>query len=182
MTTLDPSASQRADDAVLDEREVMRAVGLGDIGAFAQVYDATFRSVFAFTLALTQDQQHAEVLLERTYLAAWPRAHVFADYQGSLTEWIIEIAYLQSSNHAQNNDSLGRVLEGAADGDVLRCLSPLERAYVSLAICLGLTQQQIALRTSTPLSTVRERTRRALTHLRNCDQGCNPTPPLALVA
>lgn len=67
-------------------------MALGEVAAFAELYDRYADSVFRTAFRRTGDRQIAEEILQDTYMALWNRAALFDPQQGSLLAWLSTIA------------------------------------------------------------------------------------------
>lgn len=188
-----------ADDA---DREVLARVASGELDALEVLYDRYRALAYAIALRITTDTAAAEDAVQEAFLGAWRNAARYDGARGSVKTWLLSIV------HHRAVDSLRRrrptvelpdteiaappsltlpdvwpEVAGRLDGEEVRralsTLPPPQREAIELAYFDGLTQQEIAARTSTPLGTVKSRMRLGLVSLRRALVGEGEPRPAA---
>ncbi len=181
--------------AVSDE-ELAGRVAAGDLAAFASLYDQYAPRVFAWAAHLL-GRDEAEDATQEILLRLWDRADRYDARRGPFAPWFYAVARHELIARARSRtrevrvvatDEIERLLfdrassadtEAAAIARVagdeliraLRTLPVQQRRVLVLAYFGGLSQSEIARGTSTPLGTVKKRTRLALAKLRAALRG-----------
>lgn len=173
-----------------DLGELLSLVALGDVGAFARVYDLTAGPVFGLIARVTRNTALAEEVTQDVFVQVWQLAGEFRPTRGSARSWIMTIAHrravdcVRSTQAATDRDTrigvrdLDRDFDPVAENIELHVerghlrlaiarLTPVQREAISLAYFEGLSQPQIAERTATPLGTIKSRMRDGLARLRD---------------
>lgn len=187
MAPSDYPAQQAGDPA--DDRALVQQLALGSGEAMRAVYARCAGRAFAIVLHLLRSRADAEEVLQETFLEVWRRAREFDPGRGGLETWVLTMARTRAIDRLRSVGAQARLSEGVSKealvtaappepSDVasqheeqarvaaaLRTLPPEQREVLELAYFEGLSQQEIADRTGTPLGTVKTRTRRALEKL-----------------
>ena len=178
--------SARSGDA---DRALISRIENRDAEALALLYDRHCARLLGLAHRILGDTGEAEEVLQEVFLYVWRSASSFDASRGTVLAWLLvstrsrSIDRLRSRRHVSRagTRSLEQVVESRA-GDLEadaaeREWSALYRAAIAelpqdqrkaleLAYFEGLTQQEIAERTSTPLGTVKTRVRLGLMKLR----------------
>jgi RNA polymerase sigma-70 factor, ECF subfamily len=190
MTQADPTlrlrASTRADDA---DRAVLGRLADGELDALGDLYDRYKTMAFSIAYRITNDGPLAEDVVQEAFLGAWRNAARYVEGKGSVKTWLLAIVHhraidavrrrrpttelpdveLPSPSSLTLPDVWAEVAAGL-DAEIVRGaldeLSDVQREAIELAYFGGLTQQEIADRTSTPLGTVKSRMRLGLLAMR----------------
>ncbi|MET0343362.1 MAG: sigma-70 family RNA polymerase sigma factor [Polyangiales bacterium] len=190
MSTLITMLGMLAVAAVTVGPDLVERIARGQADALRSAYDAHARRVFALALRIVRSREEAEDIVQDTFLELWRRAREFDPARGELSAWITSIARSRCIDRVRRAKVRARyATERAAsdDGFDMRPSAPDERAArdqdgrrvrelllglpgeqrraLELAYFEGLTQQQIAQRTDTPLGTVKTRLRLAMEKL-----------------
>lgn len=165
----------------------MSRMAAGDKEALAELYARYSRLVYSFALKVTGDGGMAEDVTQDVFLRVWRSAARFDPERGRLGSWMLQITRNRALDlwHASSRSypaGSGEEVAGYAPtatvdpGDeitlalqvrsALDGLNVEQRQAVELAYYQGLTHQQIAERTRSPLGTVKGRLRVALIRLR----------------
>jgi RNA polymerase sigma-70 factor (ECF subfamily) len=155
-----------------------------DVAAFEAIYDAYHRLVYGIALKMLQDAMAAEDLTQAVFLKIWSRPESFES--GNFGAWIARVARnraldaLRSSTlRAEGEMPLDVALDGSLDEFVfsrldgarvrvaLGSLPEEQRFPIELGFFGGVTHEEIARRTATPLGTVKTRIRAGLRKLRS---------------
>ncbi len=162
---------------------LMDRVRARDASAFEALYDGYHRLVFGIGLRMLGDPATAEDLTQTVFLKVWTSPDAFRG--GSFVAWVSRVArnraldVLRSrSAHPESEIPAELPLDGALDDDVLAGLDaqrvrdalatlPAEqRSLIELGFFGGITHQELARRTDTPLGTVKTRIRSGLRRMR----------------
>jgi RNA polymerase sigma factor (sigma-70 family) len=190
MTDAEPRGAGRqpslADDA---DRAVLERVAAGQLDALEELYDRYRTMAYSIALRITADASTAEDVVQDAFLGAWRNAARYAEGRGSVKTWLLSIVHHRAVDALRRRrpttelpdaesvppaaltlpDIWPEVAAGLDREDVqsaLRTLSEVQREALELAYFGGLTQQEIAARTNTPLGTVKSRMRLGLLTMR----------------
>ncbi len=162
-----------------DLRALSDRLAKGDASALKEVFALFVSSAYAVALRITKNRQDAEEVVQETFLEVWQRAHRYQPERGSLNTWILAIARSRAIDRLRHlkarQSAVERSLQQPApdleptesERDRARLRAHLEtlpleqRTALELAYFHGLSQNEIAQRTSTPLGTVKTRVRLA---------------------
>jgi RNA polymerase sigma factor (sigma-70 family) len=196
----DPSArvagrlNTAADDA---DRAVLEAVAGGDHGAIEVLYERYKTMAYGLALRITGDASLADDVVQEAFVGAWRNAGRYATERGSVKTWLLAIVHHRAIDAIRRRRPTAELPEheeapppsmtlpdvwsevaGRLDRDeilnALATLSRVQREALELGYFSGLTQQEIAIRTNTPLGTVKSRMRLGLLQMRRAMLG---TPP-----
>ncbi len=184
-TSVIPTPDETSDEAVL------AAIQQRDDAALGELYDRYGRLAFGLAYRILGERGVAEDVVQEAFLSVWRRASSFQAGRGSARSWLMSIVhnaaidrrrgrYRREQSDVQLDDVAYRVETDADDtftvvaagiaADQVRVALdelPLEqRQAIDLAYFGGLTHQEIAERTATPLGTVKSRMRLGLRKLR----------------
>jgi len=167
------------DDASL----LMGRVRERDAAAFEAVYDSFYRLVYGIALRMLGDTMAAEDLTQAVFLKVWSSPNAFAG--GNFGAWIARVTrnraldVLRSrSSRAEGempadvpvdgelDENVFTRLDGERVRDALAHLPDEQRLPIELGFFGGITHEEIAKRTATPLGTVKTRIRAGLKKLR----------------
>jgi len=162
---------------------LMERIRARDVGAFEALYDAYHRLVFGIGLRMLGDPGMAEDLTQTVFLKIWTAPEAFRG--GSFVAWVSRVTrnraldVLRSRAVRPEADFPADLpLDGALDEDVmagldaqrvrdaLAMLPAEQRGLIELGFFGGMTHQELARRTETPLGTVKTRIRTGLRTLR----------------
>ncbi len=170
--------------AVDDDDRLMQKISARDFAAFETIYDGYHRLVYAIAYRVLGTEGGAEDVTQSVFITIWTTPDRYRG--GSFRRWVAAVA---------RNRALDMIRSGRPDvalTDVERTLAPIGdiqdaviarlegdrarvaldalpvpvRAPIELAFFGGLTHEQIAQRTATPLGTVKSRIRSGLRTLR----------------
>jgi RNA polymerase sigma-70 factor (ECF subfamily) len=169
---------------VEDAERLMARVRDRDVAAFEAIYDAFHRLVYGISLRMLGDNAGAEDLTQAVFLKVWSSPESFVS--GNLGAWLSRVTrnraldVLRSRAVRSEQELAGDVpLEGSIDDVVfarldgarvraaLAELPQEQRSLIELGFFAGVTHEEIARRTSTPLGTVKTRIRSGLRKLRS---------------
>jgi RNA polymerase sigma-70 factor, ECF subfamily len=163
---------------------LMERVRARDVAAFEALYDGYHRLVFGIGLRMLGDATLAEDLTQNVFMKVWTTPDAFRG--GSFVAWVSRVARNRALDtlrakavRPETEIPADLPLEGALDDDVfarldaqrvrdaLTKLPPEQRALIELGFFGGVTHQELAKRTDTPLGTVKTRIRSGLRRMRD---------------
>jgi RNA polymerase sigma-70 factor (ECF subfamily) len=145
--------------------------------------------MYGLATRITNDTALAQDVVQDAFVGIWRNAARFSASRASARTWILSITHHRAIDALRRRrpavelpdpdmppppalvmpDIWGEV-EGRLDAEQIRAamsaLSPVQREAIELAYFAGLTQQEIADRTNSPLGTVKSRVRLGLLALR----------------
>ncbi len=188
-------------DEATDEH-LMTLIAEGHQGALAQLYDRHSSAAYGLAVRITGDVTLAQDVVQEAFLGAWRNAGRYLSARASARTWLLSITHHRAIDAIRRRrptvelpgpempppaqmvepDVWGEVAGRLDREAVLRAIGVLsrpQREAIELAYFGGLTQQEIAARTNTPLGTVKSRVRLALLALREAleaETRAHPTP------
>jgi RNA polymerase sigma-70 factor (ECF subfamily) len=144
---------------------------------------------YSIALRITTDPGTAEDVVQEAFLGAWRNAGRYAESRATVKTWLLAIVHHRAVDAVRRRrptidlperedvpppaltmpdvwpEVAGRLDQAAVQG-ALSALSDVQREAIELAYYGGLTQQEIAARTNTPLGTVKSRMRLGLLAMR----------------
>jgi RNA polymerase sigma factor (sigma-70 family) len=190
MSDPDPSVRIRtlspADDV---DRDVLGRIAAGELDALELLYDRYRAMAYAIALRITSDASLAEDVVQDAFLGVWRNSGRYSEARASVKTWLLAIVHHRAVDAVRRRrptvelpeqedvppteftlpdvwaEVAGRLDQDAVQG-ALRMLSDVQREAIELAYFGGLTQQEIAVRTGTPLGTVKSRMRLGLLGMR----------------
>ncbi len=175
-----------ADEA---DRAVLERVAAGDLDALDMLYDRYRVLAYSIALRITADASLAEDVVQDAFLGAWRNAGRYAEARASVKTWLLAIVHHRAVDAVRRRrpttelperedapppqltlpdiwSDVSARLDQEAVQRALHALSDVQREALELAYFGGLTQQEIAQRTATPLGTVKSRMRLGLLTMR----------------
>jgi len=182
------------DDA---DRAVLALVTAGQLEALQELYDRYRTMAYSIALRITADASLAEDVVQDAFLGVWRNASRYVEGRGSVKTWLLSIVHHRAVDAVRRRrpttelseredvpppalqipdlwDDVAAGLDRVAIARALATLSDVQREAIELAYWGGLTQQEIADRTGTPLGTVKSRVRLGLLALRSALAGEGP--------
>jgi RNA polymerase sigma-70 factor (ECF subfamily) len=172
---------------------LLSATASGDTAAFTELYRTTSPQLFGIALRILRQRDRAEEVLQESFVAVWQRAHDFDPAKGSAMTWLVTVlrrraidalrrGARQPERLAEPEAALLALAAGPSDsadrGSELRalqnCLGELAaepRRAMVMIYAYGLTQEEFAAESATPLGTVKSWVRRSLERLKKCLDG-----------
>ena len=171
------------------DRAALARVAAGELDALEELYDRYRTMAYSIALRVTADASLAEDVVQEAFLGAWRNAGRYAESRASVKTWLLAIVHHRAVDAVRRrrptvdlpehedvppaqltlpdvwSEVAGRLDQEAVRG-ALRSLSDVQREAIELAYFGGLTQQEIAARTNTPLGTVKSRMRLGLLAMR----------------
>jgi RNA polymerase sigma-70 factor (ECF subfamily) len=189
MSQTAPHGRSARSDADVSDEELLREAAQGREAAIATLFDRYQGIMYGLASRITADPAIAQDAVQEAFLSIWRHASRFDPSRASARSWILAIAHHRAVDAVRRRrptsalagdedllppalvrpDLWGEVRQ-RLDADVVRealsRLAPLQREAIELAYFGGLTQQEIASRTGSPLGTVKSRVRLGLQALR----------------
>lgn len=170
---------------------LLAACALNDRQAFSRLYEMTSAKLYAVVLRILTRDEWAQDCLQEAYIKVWNRAESYRPQLASPMTWMATIARNQALDllrrrHREVREADTEDFPEEVDQDPLpqeklqqtdegrrlnRCLEQLksqQRQIIALAYFKGLTHDELAARTDTPLGTVKTWIRRGLEQLKRC--------------
>lgn len=184
--TLKRAPATATDDA---DRDVLSRVASGELDAVEELYDRYRTMAYSIALRITADSALAEDIVQEAFLGAWRNAGRYVEGRGSVKTWLLSIVHHRAIDAIRRRrpttelpkraevpppaltvpdiwpEVAGKLLRLEILA-ALRSLSDVQREAIELAYFGGLTQQEVAARTDTPLGTVKSRIRLGLLAMR----------------
>jgi RNA polymerase sigma-70 factor (ECF subfamily) len=178
-----------ADANAGEDGRLLRRVAEGDADALGMLYDRYGRVVFGILYQMLGSPEVAEEVAQDAFHAVWRRAGTYRAERGSVRVWLLAIARNAAidwrrtkgkrlGREAAIDEAAALVEETAVEDRVMTnlgaervraavaALPPEQRDVLALAFWSGLSQSEIAVRTSVPLGTVKTRVRLGMAKLR----------------
>jgi RNA polymerase sigma-70 factor (ECF subfamily) len=151
--------------------------------ALKELYSRYSNSLRALIGSVVREESEADDVLQESFLQIWREAHHYSPKAGKPLGWVITIARRRAIDRVRRRDCYRRAKQRFEDeirpephlnndgsatelsgldlrrflGRQLRALPREQREAVELAFFGGLSQREIAVRTRTPLGTVKTR-------------------------
>ena len=190
MTTGGQSLPLRTPSAVDEaDRAALARIAGGELAALEYLYDRYKTMAYSIAFRITNDATLAEDVVQDAFLGAWRNAARYLEGRGSVKTWLLSIVHhraIDAIRRRRPTTELPEIDAGLPDAltlpdvwaevsanldsvtvrEALVALSDVQREALELAYFSGLTQQEIAERTGTPLGTVKSRMRLGLLAMR----------------
>ncbi len=178
LTGMNAKSQARPGGDDVRERQLMALVADGDAAAFERLFETYQPRLFRFVYRLTGSYRTSEEVVSDILLVVWNKAQTFRG-DSRVSTWIYGIAYRKSLDRMRKRRPRWLPLSAASleANDVpnlerenwvqhgIGKLSPSHQLTVMLVFYAGLTYEETAKATDTPLNTVKTRmfhARRAL--------------------
>ena len=190
MTSADQPLPLRT-SSVIDEadRAALARISDGELAALEDLYDRYKTMAYSIAYRITNDPTLAEDVVQDAFLGAWRNAARYVEGRGSVKTWLLSIVHhraIDAIRRRRPTTELPEIDAGLPEAltlpdvwaevsagldavtvrEALVALSDVQREALELAYFGGLTQQEIADRTGTPLGTVKSRMRLGLLAMR----------------
>lgn len=175
-----------ADDA---DRAVLERIATGELHALDELYERYKTMAYSIAYRITNDATLAEDVVQDAFLGAWRNAERYITGRGSVKTWLLSIVHHRAIDAVRRRRPTTELPEreeippaqlrvpdvwsqvsANLDAETVRAalavLSDVQREAIELAYFGGLTQQEVAERTDTPLGTVKSRMRLGLLAMR----------------
>jgi len=161
----------------------------GELDALEELYDRYKTMAYSIAYRITNDATAAEDVVQDAFVGAWRNAARYVEGRGSVKTWLLAIVHHRAIDAVRRRRPTTELpdadlpppealrlpdvwadVSATLDADTvqgaLATLSDVQREAIELAYFGGLTQQEIAERTATPLGTVKSRMRLGLLAMR----------------
>jgi RNA polymerase sigma-70 factor (ECF subfamily) len=182
------------DERSLEDARLIRRMAGGEHQAMAELYERFSRPLYSTSLHILKDAAEAQDIVHDVFITIWEKAAVFAAERGSAFSWAVTLTRNRSIDRLRSRRRRAELLDQAAPADLgyfetitgsdgndpaalqdqaqavraaVAALPSDQKHALELAFFSGLTQQEIAVRLSEPLGTVKARIRRGLVKLRD---------------
>lgn len=190
MTPADRPLALRASSPVDEaDRAALARIAGGELAALEDLYDRYKTMAYSIAYRITNDATLAEDVVQDAFLGAWRNAARYVEGRGSVKTWLLSIVHhraIDAIRRRRPTTELPEIdtalpasltmpdvwaevsasLDSVTVREALVALSDVQREALELAYFGGLTQQEIAERTGTPLGTVKSRMRLGLLAMR----------------
>jgi len=173
------------------DRELLERVARGDVAALRTIYEQHASRAITIAYRILRNREEAEDVVQETFLEVWRRSAQFDPGRGGAVAWVVTIARSRAIDRLRARNIAGRTIASAADETVgllpvpppspvaetqrrrderriaaaLGTLPAAQRRTIELAYFEGLSQSEIAVKTASPLGTVKMRVRLAMAKL-----------------
>ena len=173
---------------VQDAGRLMARVRERDLPAFEALYDAFHRLVYGIAVRMLEDAGTAEDVTQSVFLTVWRRPEAFRE--GNVAAWLSRVTRNRCldvlrtraarpqgempadvADEPELDDAFFAKIEGERVRAALAALPAEQREAIELGFFAGITHEEIARRTGTPLGTVKTRIRTGLRKLRSALEG-----------
>lgn len=190
MTSADQPLPLRTSSAVDEaDRAALGRIAAGELAALEDLYDRYKTMAYSIAYRITNDATLAEDVVQDAFLGAWRNAARYIEGRGSVKTWLLSIVHHRAIDAIRRRRPTTELpdidaglpesltlpdvwaeVSASLDSETVRAalvgLSDVQREALELAYFAGLTQQEIADRTGTPLGTVKSRMRLGLLAMR----------------
>tara|TARA_R110000772_G_scaffold41760_20_gene97210 strand:+ start:4515 stop:5060 length:546 start_codon:yes stop_codon:yes gene_type:complete len=165
---------------------LLSATAQGDKAAFAELYQASSKQLYAVSLKMLKRKELAEEALQEAYVRIWHNAAQYRAGKGTVLTWMISIARYRALDilryHAvrkeedlSENDGgtqlTSEPMTETQQGLLEKCMAALEvqqRQAIHLAYFNGMSHHEVTAHLDLPLGTVKSWIRRGLQSLQRC--------------
>ncbi len=168
---------------------LLAATARKDEQAFNKLYSLASANLYAVALRILKKEAAAQDALQEAFVQIWHRAVDFHSDKGSPMAWMATIVRYRSLDILRKQKKmlqvddidleqvdaelgpLGKLLESDMAQVLWQCLQELndkQRSVILMAFYDGLTHDELAERTTTPLGTIKSWIRRGLQSVKGC--------------
>lgn len=170
---------------------LLAASALNDKRAFAQLYEMTSGKLYGVVLRILNREEWAQDCLQEAYVKIWNNAGNYRPHLAAPMTWMSSIVRNQALDLLRRHrreilqpepgklledesadaiplDNLQLTEEGKRLSNCLDQLKSQQRQVIALAYLKGLTHDELASQTGTPLGTIKTWIRRGLAQLKGC--------------
>jgi RNA polymerase sigma-70 factor, ECF subfamily len=168
----------------LSDEALMKAISRRDPEALGELYDRYSSILKALIIRVVHDEAEAEDLLQEIFLQIWAQAKNFSSKKGKPLGWIVTLtrrraidrlrkrqAYCRAKERLENTTEKqpGSWVHNRIEKDIcmddmrdflngyIEHLPPFQKQAIELAYFKGMSQREIAVKTHTPLGTIKTR-------------------------
>ncbi|MBU3017613.1 sigma-70 family RNA polymerase sigma factor [Paraglaciecola agarilytica] len=165
---------------------LLSATAQGDKKAFAELYQASSKQLYAVSLKMLKRKELAEEALQEAYVRIWHNASQYRAGKGTVLTWMISIARYRALDILRYHSV--RKEEGLSDNQVAvtssnepmtetqqglleKCMGALDvqqRQAIHLAYFNGMSHHEVTAHLDLPLGTIKSWIRRGLQSLQRC--------------
>jgi RNA polymerase sigma-70 factor, ECF subfamily len=172
------------------DAQLVEEIARGEPNALTTLYDRYRTMAYSLAFRVTGDTSLAEDVVQEAFLGLWRNAGRYSSVRASVRTWLLAIVHHRAIDALRRRRATSQLPDGDAvppmslvmpdiwpevagrlDREQVRraleAISQPQREAIALAYYGGLTQQEIATRTGTPLGTVKSRVRLGLLALRH---------------
>ncbi len=174
----------------MTDPELLARIARNESWALAELYDRYARLVYSIALRMLRDSEVAEEVVQDVFTKVWRHAQEYSPDRGRVSTWVASIARhscldelrrrhvrpqpqsieeespMELAGADNPEDAAVDAIERARVRHALAQIPAEQRATIELAFFEGMTQQEIATRTQTPLGTVKTRIHLGMRKLR----------------
>jgi RNA polymerase sigma factor (sigma-70 family) len=184
------TAAPAAEIGEPQDTQLVEQIARGEPNALTTLYDRYRTMAYSLAFRVTGDASLAEDVVQEAFLGLWRNAGRYSSVRASVRTWLLAIVHHRAIDALRRRRATSQLPDGDAvppmslvmpdvwpevagrlDREQVRraleSISPPQREAIALAYYGGLTQQEIATRTGTPLGTVKSRVRLGLLALRH---------------
>ena len=176
-----------------DEALLERLAAGPDERALSDLYDRYQAQMYGLAMRITRDPALAQDAVQEAFVGVWRNAARYAAGRSTVRTWMLSIAHHRAIDIVRRRrpttalpetetadaalsspdvwPEVAQTLDRAAVTSAMATLPDAQRDAIQLAYFEGLTQVEIAERTSTPLGTVKSRVRLGLLAMRRVLEG-----------
>lgn len=168
---------------------LLAATARKDEQAFAKLYELSSANLYAVAIRILKKEAHAQDALQDAYVQIWHRAVDFQSHKGSPMAWMasivryraldilrkqkqtVPVEHVELELYAANVNQMGLLTESDHARMLWQCLKELnekQRNSILMAFYEGLTHDELASRTATPIGTIKSWIRRGLQSIKGC--------------
>ena len=189
-----PQTAEFPDSRNAADAHLLELVASGDRAAFTELYDRFSRPLYATALRILNDPSEAQDIVHDAFVAVWEKAAAFETSRGTAFSWALTLTRNRAIDRLRSRRRRAELLDTSVPSDLgldenssgpgaaaaalasdqastiraaVATLPDDQQHALKLAFFSGLTQEEIALRLSTPLGTIKARIRRGLIKLRD---------------
>ncbi len=167
---------------MLNQADLITNLKNKDEAALSQLYDAYAPAIYGVIIRMCKDEQHAQNILQDTFLTIWEKSHQFNPEKGKFYTWAYRIAKNKTLNFLRADKKLiqtedlsvykDREEAVKTDTDFLQlkgCLNQLEphhKKALELVYFNGLTHREAHEEMNVPLGTFKSYIKQALKKLK----------------
>lgn len=198
MKTLSPRAyallgmMQKATEYIEDrqDRSLVQSLRRGEEAAIEQLYGRYAGSVLSYLVSRVGERPAAEDVLQQVFAELWQRSTDYDPERSGLFTWVMLVARSRATDHLRRRlpephepahaadmadsqvdaEPFDEMIERWRMAELLRRVPAGEARMLRMRFYEGLSQREIAERTSTPLGTVKMRMIQALERMRTLIQ------------
>lgn len=179
-----------AGEQIFTDAQLLALIGRGENWALSEIHDRYAGLVFSIALKTLNDRASAEEIVQQVFTKVWQHARQYHFEKGKFSSWVSTITrhqcidelrrrripFLTDVGHwellerlASNDDPVQNAqdpFEQARIREALKMIPTEERIVIEMTFWSGMTHQEIASHSHSPLGTVKTRLRRGMRRLK----------------